>query len=130
MATKKSLSKARRRYRRQVGLNRKHLKTNTRPRYSKLDLHKDDIVLITSIDANPLSQAVEKALLDKGASYIIRLRIGETIESITPQLFQEAISKVVGEKARQAIMNHVEAAKPKRQSSLDTSTTVSRNMII
>lgn len=120
---KKSLSKARRRYRRQVGLNRKHLKVNTRSRFSKLRISKGDIILIHPHEAAEIPDHVRKVLLDADASYILVLRQDETIETITPRLFQEAISKVVGEKARQAIMKYVtDTPQPKRENKSETHT--------
>jgi len=77
----------------------------------KLNIQPGDILLYRVSSTTPrtleLLDTAVSFLKGSGASGIILLNEGDSVESMAPQLFEEAISKVVGEKAKKAIMDYV-----------------------
>jgi len=80
-------------------------------RLTKLDIQEGDILVYTmpkgSVTTMEFFDDIVEKLREYGPARILILPEGESLESYAPALFEEAISKQVGDKATKAIMSYV-----------------------
>ncbi len=84
-----------------------------RNRLSKLQVKPGDILLyrVDASNAHNAGKTIERIAKETQASLVIAMEHGDTLESMSQQLFEEAMASHIGERAAKVIRNYADRAR-------------------